>query len=99
MSEGRAEPARGRKAVGLPAKPFLYTIDQIAALLSLEHAAVTRSIFYEGRSVGARPKDKMLARNIDPADARPEWRVAETELIRWMRSKGFRFYERTWPIA
>lgn len=82
--------------VGLPAKPFLYTIDQIAQLLSLDEKSVRASyLFYQGKSVGSLPKDKMLARDISPDDAeKPEWRVTERDLIRWMRFKGIRYHER-----
>ena len=51
-------------AVGLPQRPFLYTLDQIATLLASDEQTVRASIHYEGRSVGARPVKKMLARNI-----------------------------------
>lgn len=83
------------KIVGLPPKPFLYTLDQIAFLLDLSEQQVKRSyIHYEGRSVGVCPRTHMVARNIAPPGERLEWRVAERELIKWMRFKGFRYYER-----
>ncbi len=85
-------------AVGLPQRPFLYTLDQIATLLAVDEAALRASVHFEGRSVGARPVKKMLARNIAPEGRRPDWRVAERELIRWLRTKGFRFYERGWVL-
>lgn len=88
-------PAPG--SVGLPPRPFLYTFDQIAQILSVGVAAVGRSyIFYEGRSTGARPRDRMIARNIAAPTDKPEWRVAEGELVRWMKVKGFRYHERGW---
>lgn len=83
------------ESVGLPPRPFLYTLDQIAMLIEVEVTALSKSyVFYEGRSFGARPKGKLLARNIAPDNKRPVWRVAEAELIRWMRTKGFRFQQR-----
>ena len=76
----------------LPVKPFLYTLDQVAGLLQITEERLP--IHYAGRSVGARQRDKMLARNIAAAGERPDWRIAERELIRWARTKGFRFHER-----
>jgi hypothetical protein len=86
----------GREAIGLPPRPFLYTLDQISVLLDLSETAIKQThIYFEGRSTGVRRKDLMIARNIAPATEKPEWRVAERELIRWFRHKGFRFYERS----
>ncbi len=86
----------GARNVGLPPRPFLYTLDQISTLLDLTQREVEmRYIFWDQRSVGMVPKDKMMARNIAPKDSKPDWRVAERELVRWMKHKGFRFYERS----
>lgn len=83
------------RRVGLPPKPFLYTIDQISFLLDVTEVYIKRALLhYEGRSVGVAPRDRMVARNIAPEGEKPEWRVAERELTRWMRLKGFKYYER-----
>lgn len=83
--------------VNLPMRPFLYTLDQIAALLSIDTTAVKRTyLFYAGRSTGAKRKDLILTHNIAPEGEKPEWRVAERELIRWFRYKGFRVIDRNW---
>lgn len=80
--------------VGLPARPFLYTTDQIATLLSLDEKTVkAQYLFYEGRSTGKRKLGLMVARNIADPKNHPQWRVSERELIRWLRFKGFRIYE------
>lgn len=80
---------------GLPPRPFLYTIDQISVLLNLEEQTLRSSLLhYEGRSIGFASRDHLLARNIAMPDATPDWRVAERELIRWMKRKGFKYYER-----
>ena len=87
-----AEPGQ---AVGLPPKPFLYTLDQVAYLLSLDEQTLKNHyLHYEGRSVGAASRERIIARNIAPSGVKPEWRVAERELIRYMKFKGFRYYER-----
>jgi len=86
----------GARSVGLPPRPFLYTLDQIATLLDLTQTQIEQQyIFWDQRSVGRVPKNKMMARNIAHHDQKPDWRVAERELVRWMKYKGFRFYERS----
>lgn len=86
---------RSARSVGLPPRPFLYTLDQISTILDLPQSRVEQAyIFWDQRSVGPVNKDQMMARNIAPKNQRPDWRVADSELIRWMKRKGFRFYER-----
>jgi hypothetical protein len=81
--------------MGLPIRPFLYTIDQIASLLELSVPVVKQQyLHYEGRQVGVRAYAKMRAHNIAPDGEKPEWRVTEEELIRWLRFKGFKIYVR-----
>ena len=81
--------------IALPARTFLYTVDQIAHLLQISEDTVRSSfLYYEGRSTGTVPKTQMLARNIAPEGEKPEWRVADRELTKFMRAKGFRYYER-----
>ena len=87
---------KGARNVGLPPRPFLYTIDQIATILNLTEFEVNKTyIYFERRSVGTKTREQMLARNIAPRDKTPDWRVAEMELVRWMRFRGFRFYDRS----
>lgn len=88
-----------QKEVGLPPRPFLYTVDQVASLLNVEKRSVRSSyIFYEGRHVGKQPLDKLKAINIAAPDDRPDWRIPERELIRWMKRKGLRYHERSWFV-
>lgn len=83
--------------VGLPPRLFLYTIDQIAVILSLTVPNVKRMyVWYEGREIGVHPSDKLRLVNIAPDNEKPEWRSSEQELIRWMKEKKFRYYERGW---
>lgn len=98
MTEG----LRGRKlgrppqrdGVGLPPRPFLYTLDQVSVLLNISQSLLTqRYLYFEGRSIGTRKRGLMLANNIAPRDEKPEWRIAERELIRWLKYKGYRYYE------
>jgi hypothetical protein len=84
------------KSVGLPPRSFLYTLDQVSALLGLSMSALKGEgySYFEGRSHGRHKKYQLLFRNIaPPTERRPEWRVAEQEFIRWMKYKGFKSYE------
>jgi hypothetical protein len=93
--EGSALPP-ANKSVGLPPRPFLYTIDQLAVLLDLSEKTVLQNyVYFEGRSIGTRRMNLISARNIAPPDKPAEWRVPEREFIRWMKTKGFKYYERS----
>lgn len=93
--QGSALPP-ARDQVGLPPRPFLYTVDQLAVMLDLTETTIMQKyLYFEGRSTGSRELKLMTARNIAPATEKPEWRVAEREFIRWMRVMGFRHYERS----
>jgi hypothetical protein len=82
--------------VGLPLRPFLYSLDQLSVLLDVdENALKSTYIHYEGRSIGAATRHRMIARNIAPPESKPDWRVAERELVRWLKFKGFKHYERS----
>jgi len=88
------------ESVGLPARPFLYTLDQIASILDLELRAMrVKYIHFDQRTLGARRKDRLLALNIAPLGEKPDWRVEEAELIRWMKFKRIRYHERGWLKA
>lgn len=83
------------QSVGLPPRPFLYTVDQLSMILSITESQLhTVHLFHEGRDVGVRSRHQMVAINIAPPDERPDWRVSEKDLIRWMRLKGFKYYDR-----
>lgn len=80
--------------LGLPIRPFLYTLDQIATILSMDEKHLRRDyMFYDGRSTGSMSVHLLLCRNIAHPTKPPEWRVAEKELLRWLKKKGFRVYE------
>lgn len=89
-------PPRRRSAedIGLPPRPFFYTIDQIALLISMPEARIKSGLlYYDGRTPGLKPTDMMRAVNIAPASEKPEWRVNEQEFVRWLRYKGYTLYE------
>ena len=84
----------GARRVGLPPRVFLYTLDQISVMIEVGIPQLkNRYVYFEGRSIGRRKNDLMIARNVSPAEQKPEWRIAEREFVRWMRVKGFRYYE------
>jgi hypothetical protein len=84
-----------REKFTLPVRPFLYTLDQVAHLLSMALPYLKEKyIWYDGREVGARDSDKLCAHNIAHPTQPPEWRVSEREFIRWLRRKKFKVYER-----
>lgn len=79
-----------RDKMGLPYRPFLYTLDQISDLLQLPMSKLSGMIHYDGRTVGIHHPDNLVARNLMPDGQTPEWRVEELELIRFMKMRGFR---------
>lgn len=81
--------------VGLPTRPFLYTLDQISVLLDLSINTIQSSyVHFEGRSIGVAARDLIIARNIAPPEKTPDWRIAEQEFLRWLKRKGFKYYDR-----
>ena len=97
MTDGPSEwkSENDRVSVGLPTRPFLYTIDQIAQLMVVSENYVRLEFcHYEGRSIGIPSGDRIIVRNIAPKGADPEWRCSERELVRFLRHKGYKYYER-----
>ena len=88
------KPKHTGQTVGLPPRFFLYTLDQIATMLNVKIETLSASyVYFEGRSTYAKKKGQLAARNIAPPDQPATWRVLDTELVRWMRFKGYRYYE------
>jgi hypothetical protein len=86
-----------RTKLNLPARPFLYTLDQIGTILSIEERSLKRNgmLFFVGRQPGRPLPDELRTVNVaSGTDAPPEWRVEERELIRWMKRKGFTYVDR-----
>ena len=91
--------ANGAESVGLPPRVFLYSLDQIAFMLDMKEDRLRIVyIWYEGREPGRQPTDKIAARNIAPEGLGPDWRVSETELVRWMKRKRYKFHVRGWTV-
>lgn len=81
----------------LPPRPFLYTLDQISALINVDLKYLKgRYIYYANRSLGPHYPDLILARDIAPLGVSTDWRVAEQEFARWLRKKGWRLHQRGW---
>lgn len=97
MTERDGGLARDRYQVGLPIRPFLFTLDQIAALTELTVDRVKGAyVHFDGRTNGVQKKSRLMARNIAEPGEKPDWRVTERELLRWMKHHGFIIYERGW---
>jgi hypothetical protein len=73
-----------RERFGLPPRLFLYTVDQIMDMLQISDIA--KVAHFEGRTPGVPARDRMVARNVAPADEKPEWRIEEKEFVRWMKA-------------
>lgn len=83
-----------RRAVGLPPLVFTFTLDQIAAMLSLTEAELKRHyLYYANRSVGIQTPNQMYAVNIAPENEPAQWRVSQKEFARFVKRKGFRLYD------
>jgi hypothetical protein len=86
--------------MGMPTRAFLYTLDQVSEMVAVPLTGLRQSyIHFDRKTVGAQDRDKIMARNIAPPGATPEWRVAEAELVRWLKRKGFRIYDRAWVAS
>jgi hypothetical protein len=87
--------ATNAEIVGLPVRPFLYTIDQISVMTGIsENQLLTSHCFFEQRSIGTPDIHLMKARNLNQGtDRPPDWRILDKEFVRWMKAKGFRYYE------
>lgn len=87
-----------RAAVGLPPQPFLYTLDQIGQMLGRQKRTVVKYLHYYGVTPGKCPENKMSASNLASVGEPADWRVADAELIRWLRYKGFKVYD-AWSLS
>lgn len=76
--------------IALPVRIFLYTLDQLAALLNVDEDTLrTRYLYFRGLSTGVQG-NRMMARNIEPDPGeKARWRVAESEVLKYLRNKGF----------
>lgn len=83
-----------RNSVGLPEKPFFFTLDQIGGFLEMDITTLRKVLFYQDRSVGLCPKDRIKCINMAAANETPEWRVLDRDFIGYLRYKGIRYYSR-----
>lgn len=79
------------ESVGLPPVVFLYTLDQIAAMINVSlDDFMAQYAYYHQRSKGYQSPKQMMARNIAPAEKPAEWRISQSEFIRWLKFSGFK---------
>lgn len=79
--------------VGVPPMVFFFTLDQIAGMLNIPETYLrTAYLYYAGRTTGPRAPRLMYCINVaaDPLNDVPDWRVAHTEFVRWLRNRGYR---------
>ena len=85
---------RAAAKVDLPPRIFLYTLDQVAYCVEMSVESLRRAhVHFAGRTTGYSPRGLILARNIAEPKDKPDWRVTEGELVRWLKFKGFVFSE------
>ena len=83
------------KSVGLPVRPFLFTLDQVAGLLCLTQEDLEENYIYFWGRTNARYRisgDYVKAINIAPPDKPPVWRVSEEDLLQWLSRRGWVAY-------
>lgn len=79
---------------GLPRRPFFYTLDQVAELLSLSVTEFTRAYVWKvGDEVGPWRPRYLRAANLTPEGTSREWRIGEAELLRWLRYTNLYVYD------
>ena len=99
MVPSAATVAEQRRSVGLPATPFLYTLDQIAQMVSLPHKKIVdQYLHFAGITPGLQDPERMLAANLAQFGEEADWRVGDAEFIRWLRHKGFRVFD-AWKLT
>jgi hypothetical protein len=75
----------------LPRPPFLYTLDQVAQIANVTMSNLTTRLIYYNTLTSGKPKlFLIIANNIAAPGDKPEWRVSDAELERWLKYKGFR---------
>lgn len=84
-----------KPTVTLPARPFFYTLDQVATMLGVTEATLkSRYVYFHGHSLGRPLSDMLSARSISKVGEPPDFRISEEELIRWLKRNGYRVYDR-----
>lgn len=97
MTEIKRPSQRGRPkrvapsaaSVRLPEIPFLYTLDQVAIIVGWSKQRLHARTFYVGRTLDRKLADQIEAFNIALPTQKPDWRVSERELIRWLIRHGY----------
>ena len=83
-----------RRSVGLPPLVFMFTMDQVSAMLQVAESDLKKHyLYYAGRSVGFQTPDRMYAINVAPDGQPAQWRVSQKEFVRFVKRKGLRLYD------
>jgi hypothetical protein len=90
---------RSLRELGLPEPVFLYSPEQVCQLLSMSHDMFTKKYMWAvGRHVGRPRPDRIKCINIAPVDENPDWRIEESELVRWMKFNKIKCFQRSYPL-
>lgn len=94
------EEDRFQKQIQLPVRQFMYTIDQIAHMLSCSTDTLyNKYLWYTGRDHG-QPGSKLKAINIAPLEdaTTADWRVTEEDFFFWLKQRNITFHEQRIPL-
>jgi hypothetical protein len=87
------------RSVGLPPVIFMYTLDQICGMISVEEDTLRQKyLYYIGRSSGRPQRHHMEAVNIAPDGEKAEWRVTLKQFVRWLKRMGFKTHELSYGV-
>lgn len=75
--------------IQLPATPFLYTLDQVAVLINKSQKDIEKQCHFIGRSLRDHKLHQLRVMNVAAPGNSPDWRVSESEFIRWLIRHGY----------
>lgn len=76
----------------LPLKAFMYTLEQVADMLSIDRVYFkNKFVYYKGRTPRVHTSHELAAVNLAKPAEEPIWRISEDELIRWLKVKRINF--------
>lgn len=87
-------PDEKRAYVGLPPRPFFYTLEQISELTCIPIKRMEAFLYYDRRTLGIKKASHLMVRNLGSPGGEIIWRVAENEFIRWLKAHGIRSRDR-----
>lgn len=82
---------------GVPERPVFWTLDQVAAMLNLPVGHFIEAyVWFRGRDAGAYTLNYLQAVNLAATThgdlAKTEWRIVDSELVRWLAKHNLWVY-------